>query len=132
MKILFWNKVTCKVSIKIKIILNEWGNMIIFSKNKQVFWINMIEFEVKSRRFNEKLDIWILFRKQLKTSIIRVGLSMEIWFWNKGTCRVSIKYKIILNGCVVMNKINKNNSSVTSIWRESPSKTMILVQKFEI
>ena len=132
MKILFWNKVTCKVSIKIKIILNEWGDMIIFSKNKQVFWINLIEFEVKSRRFNEKLDIWILFRKQLKTSIIRVGLSMEIWFWNKVTCRVSIKHKIILNGCVVMNKFNKNNSSVTSIWREFPSKTMILVQKFEI
>ena len=56
MKILFRNKVTCKVSIKIKIILNEWGDMIIFSKNKQVFGINLIEFEVKSRRFNEKLD----------------------------------------------------------------------------
>ena len=132
MKILFWNKVTCKVSIKIKIILNEWDDMIIFSKNKQVFWINLIEFEVKSRRFNENLDIWILFRKQLKTSIIRVGLSIEILFWNQVTCRVSIKYKIIFIECVVMNTFNKNNSSVTSIWRESPSKTIILVQKFEI
>ena len=108
MKILFWNKVTCKVSIKIKIMLNECGgDIIIFSKNKQMFWINLIEFEVKSRRFNKKLDIWILFRKQLKTSIIRIGLSMEIWFWNKVTCRVSIKHKTILNGCVVMNKFNK-------------------------
>ena len=56
MKILFWNKVTFKVSIKIKIIPNKWDDMIIFSKKKQVFWINLIEFEVKSRRFNEKLD----------------------------------------------------------------------------
>ena len=132
MKIIFWNKVVCRISIKIKIILNGCVVMIIFIKNKHVCWNKFDTVWSKIFEIQWKLDFSILFRKQLKINITSAFLKMEIWFCNKVTCRVSIKRKIISNGCVVASKFKKNNSSVTSIWREFAPKTMILVQKFDI
>ena len=59
-------------------------------------WSKFITNWIKNRL------IWIQFWNKLKINRTKILLKMKMFFWNKVTCRVSIKHQIILNGCVVV------------------------------
>ena len=100
MKIFFWNEITCRVSIKIKIIFNWYVVLIILIKIVWTLSMNLFKSEVNSLKFNENNVIWIQIRKQLKISSTRASLKLKIILWNKIPLRISIKIKISSNGCV--------------------------------
>ena len=50
-KVFLWNELTCRVSIKIKIILNGCVVVIIFIKNKLVLLMNLGEFEENALKY---------------------------------------------------------------------------------
>ena len=51
MKVFFWNKVTCRVSIEVKIILNGCVVVIIFIKNNSVLSMNLGQFEENALKY---------------------------------------------------------------------------------
>ena len=70
--------------------------------------MNLLEFEANSLKFNENRLISIQFRNKLKIDRTTTSQKVKIVLSNKVICRVSIKIKIILNGCVVMIIFIKN------------------------
>ena len=70
--------------------------------------MNLVEFEENALKYEWKSYNLSISKKTMKINNTSAFFKVKILFWNKITCRVFIKIKIILNGCVVMIIEGKN------------------------
>ena len=67
-----------------------------------MFWMNSVEFEVKSLKYQWKLYNLSICNKTMKLNNTRACLKMKVFLWNEVICSVSTKIKIILIGSDVV------------------------------
>ena len=85
MKIIFQNKVTCVVYIKIKIISITYVVVIILIKNRSVCSMNYVGFEENALKFTVNLMIWLLLPVSDKFKINKTTTSLKIkrFIWDE-------------------------------------------------